>query len=343
MAGKKNNWTIVDLFSGVGGLSLGFIQQGFELVFANDNDHWAMETFRKNHSNTPFYEGDIRNLDEKQIINIIKTKNIDVLVAGIPCQSFSMAGYRIRRNLNNDNDSRHFLFREFIRLTKILNPKIIVIENVKGILSSHNGKIKEEIVSELKQIGYDTDFKVLNSADYGAAQLRERVIFLGNRLNLKNIFPKKTNSPSDYVPVGQVLNGIKGFNHEVRPLSGIVLKRIKLIKPGQNWTSLPKKLQTKSNHSGAYGRLDPDKPAKTLTTRFDSPPVGYVTHPFENRTLTVREGARIQGFPDNFEFFGPRQSQFKQVGNAVPIKLSENIARAVLNMLKTKPSVKIEL
>ncbi len=109
--------------------------------------------------------------------------------------------------------------------------------------------------------------------------------------------------------------------------------RINLISPGNNWTCLPKHLQTKSNHSGAYGRLDPDKPSRTLTTRFDSPPVGYVTHPTESRTLTVREGARIQCFPDDFVFLGPKVSQFKQVGNAVPVALSRALAKSVKKML----------
>ena len=134
----------------------------------------------------------------------------------------------------------------------------------------------------------------MNAADYGAPQLRERVIILANRLGVPNRFPKPSVSPDSYVPVGAVLHGIPDLNHKPRVLSGATLERVKLIGPGQNWTALPPELRTRSRHSGAYGRLDPNKPSRTLLTRFDSPPVGYVTHPYEHRALTVREGARIQ-------------------------------------------------
>lgn len=333
MAGK-NKPTIIDLFSGVGGLSLGFQQEGFELIFANDNDYWIGQTFMHNHPGVPFYLGDVKDLTGDKIKKDTKNKKVDVLVAGIPCQSFSMAGYRIRKNVDNAGDPRHFLFRKFVELAKELEPNIVIIENVKGLLSSHGGKIKDEIIQSLNELGYKTEFRVLNAADYGAPQIRERVVFIGNKLNKDNIFPEKIFSKDNYVPVGKVLENVQGKNHEPRMLTGITLDRVKLINPGQNWTSLPKDLQTKSNHSGAYGRLDPNKPSRTLTTRFDSPPVGYVTHPTKNRTLTVREGARIQCFPDDFEFLGPNLSQFKQVGNAVPVALSKALAKSIKKILE---------
>ena len=334
MDGKNNNkHTIVDLFSGVGGLSMGFQQEGFELLMANDNDHNAAKTFIKNHPGIPFFEGDIKKLDESQIKKLISNKKVDVLVGGVPCQSFSMAGNRIRKNIDDSDDPRHFLFREFMRVTKILNPKIAIIENVKGILSSHNGKIKDEIIREFKKLGYDGDFRLLNAADYGVPQLRHRVVFVANKIGVKNIFPKKTHTEKNYFSVCKAIKGVPKLNHNPRQLTGITLKRIKLVKPGENWKSLPLKMQTKSRHSGAYGRIDPTKPSRTLTTRFDSPPVGYVTHPKEDRTLTVREGARIQTFPDNFEFTGNNSAQYKQVGNAVPPKMSRAIAKQIKKML----------
>lgn len=332
MVGKDKKYKIVDLFSGVGGLSLGFEENNFDLIFANDNDKLAGETFIHNHPNTKFFCGDIKELSTEKLSNYINTE-VDVIVGGVPCQSFSMAGYRIRKKVDNSSDPRHYLFKEFIRVVKTLKPKVVIIENVKGILSSHKGKIKEEIITELENLGYNVDFKVLNSADFGVPQLRERVIFMGNRLGKENIFPEPTHSKDNYVSVGEALKDIPNLNHEPRILEGVTLERVKLIKPGQNWQSLPKELQTKSNHSGAYGRLDPKKPSRTLTTRFDSPPVGYVTHPTENRTLTVREGARIQSFPDNFEFKGNRMAQYKQVGNAVPVGLSRALSKAVRKLL----------
>jgi DNA (cytosine-5)-methyltransferase 1 len=199
-----------------------------------------------------------------------------------------------------------------------------------------NGRIKDEIINGLKVLGYKVDWKILNAADFGAPQLRQRVFFIGNRLGVENLFPTATHSPEKYVTVGEVLKNIPVQNHRPRELSGVVLKRVKLIQPGQNWRALPVGLQTKSQHSGAYGRLDPNKPARTLMTRFDSPPVGYVTHPYEDRTLTVREGARIQGFPDNFIFKGPIMQQYKQVGNAVPVYFSRALARSITKMLSSR-------
>jgi DNA (cytosine-5)-methyltransferase 1 len=334
MANKNENFTIVDLFSGVGGLSLGFQNEGFDLLFANDNDHNASETFRLNHPNVNFFEGDVKELNNKKLNQFIKGKKINVLVGGVPCQSFSMKGKRIINS--NREDPRDFLFKEFMRVTKILNPEIAIIENVKGLLSSHDGAIRDAILEEFSKMGYKADFKVLNAADFGVAQLRERVVFIANRINAKNIFPEPTHLPNEYVGVMEVLRNLPPHNHEPKKLSGKVLERVRLIKPGQNWKFLPKELQTGSTHSGAYGRLDPKKPSMTLTTRFDTPPGGYVTHPVEDRAITVREGARIQSFPDDFIFTGNRISQYKQVGNAVPVKLSEALAKSVIKMLKEK-------
>lgn len=335
MAGQNKKLTIIDLFSGVGGLSLGFEQLGFDILFANDNDRWISETFKANHPNTEFYCGDVKDLSAADIKKRIKNKHVNVLVAGIPCQSFSMAGYRIRKDVDNVNDPRHFLFRKFIEIASGLKPDIVLIENVKGILSSHEGSIKKEIIDELEKIGYSVECRLLNAADYGVPQTRERVIFIGNRIHKKNIYPIKTHE-NKHEPVGKFLKNIVSLNHEPRVLTGITLQRVKLIKPGENWTSLPKKMQTKSRHSGAFGRIDPNKPSRTLTTRFDSPPVGFVTHPYEDRTLTVREGARIQGFPDDFEFLGPKINQYKQVGNAVPVGLSKALAKGIIEMLSKK-------
>jgi len=193
------------------------------------------------------------------------------------------------------------------------------------------GTVKDEIVRELEKRGYKTDYKVLNASQHGVPQKRERVFFIANKLGKDNIFPEHKKEVTN---VGSVLNNIKGENHEPRELKGATLERVKLIKQGENWTSLPKKLQTKSVHSGAYGRINPNEPSRTLTTRFDTPSVGYVTHPYENRTLTVREGARIQTFPDSYVFRGNRMSQYRQVGNAVPVQLASEVAKGIKKMLQ---------
>ena len=332
MANSDGRYSVVDLFAGVGGLAMGFEENGFKTLFANDFDEYAAETYKYNHKNTPFIDGDVSKITEEQIREIIGNKEVDLVVGGIPCQSFSMAGYRIRKGIDNSDDPRHFLYKEYFRILDIVKPKVAIIENVKGILSSHNGGIVKDILLSFENRGYKADYKLLDASDYGVPQARERVIIMANRIGEENIFPAKH---PNKVSVGEALKNIpeNAPNHEPRKLTGITLKRVQMLKPGQNWTNLPPELQTKSIHSGAYGRIDPTKPSKTLTTRFDTPSVGYVTHPYEDRTLTVREGARIQTFPDDFVFCGPRLKQYKQVGNAVPVKLSYAVSKGVKAML----------
>lgn len=329
MAGQ---YKIVDLFAGVGGLSMGFDDNGFVTVMANDFDEDAANTFKLNHPHVKFIDGDVAKIDKKLIRDTIGDTQIDVMMGGIPCQSFSMAGRRIRRGIDNSDDPRHFLYKEYFRLLDIMNPKVAVIENVKGILSSHGGQIIKEILISFQERGYKADYELLDASDYGVPQARQRVVIIANRINQDNIFPEKHKNK---IPVGAVLENVpdNAENHEKRYLTGKTLERVKLIKPGQNWTFLPENLQTKSIHSGAYGRIDPSKPSKTLTTRFDTPSVGYVTHPIEHRTLTVREGARIQTFPDSFVFTGARMKQYKQVGNAVPVKLGYELSKGIKKML----------
>ncbi len=329
MAGR---YSIVDLFAGVGGLSMGFDDNGFVTVMANDFDEDAANTFKLNHPHVAFIDGDVANINEQLINQTIGKVQIDVMMGGIPCQSFSMAGRRIRKGIDHSDDPRHFLYKEYFRLLDIMKPKIAIIENVKGILSSHDGEIMKEILISFENRGYKADYKLLDTSDYGVPQARQRVVIIANRINQKNVFPEKH---QDKIPVGDVLKNIPegAKNHEKRYLTGKTLERVKLIKPGQNWTFLPEELQTKSVHSGAYGRIDPTKPSKTLTTRFDTPSVGYVTHPEEDRTLTVREGARIQTFPDSFIFTGARMQQYKQVGNAVPVRLGYELSKGIKKML----------
>jgi DNA (cytosine-5)-methyltransferase 1 len=325
--------TIADFFAGVGGLSLGFTDAGFRLVLASDNDKWASTTFRKNHVGVPFLEKSIEDVTDAELRAIVGVEPIDVLVGGVPCQAFSMAGYRNREARRDVVDDRVYLFRHYLRVAKSLMPKVVVVENVKGLPSMLGGRVLEEMKGELEELGYVVDWKILNAADYGAAQLRERFVLVANRIGVANRFPPPTRTPDQFETVGSALRNVPPTNHEPRTLQGVTLERVRLIKQGENWRALPAAMQTRSLHSGAYGRLRSDSPAKTLLTRFDSPPVGYVTHPEEDRALTVREGARLQGFPDTFTFFGPKMNQYRQVGNAVSPIMSTAIARSVAEML----------
>ena len=325
-------YNIIDLFSGVGGLSLGFNQNGFLTTFANDNDPAASETFQKNHKGIPFIEKDIENVKENEIKELIENKKTHVLMGGFPCQSFSMAGYRNRKGIDNTNDPRHFLYKQFFRILDITNPDIAVIENVKGIISANKGTVLNAIIDSFLNRGYSVDYQSLNAANFGVPQIRERVFVIANKINQQNNFPEETNEDA---AVGKVFDNLNSgiANHKKKELSGVVLERVKLVKQGENWKSLPEHMRTKSVHSGAYGRIDPNQPSRTLTTRFDTPPGGYVTHPTEHRALTVREGARIQTFPDSFVFYGTRSQQYRQVGNAVPVKLAYEVSKGIKQML----------
>lgn len=191
--GKK--YTVASLFSGCGGLDLGFIQQGFEVVWANDFFKDAVETYRNNIGDHIVY-GDITQIPSHEIPD-----NFDILLGGFPCQGFSVAN--IKRSMD---DERNFLYKELIRLVKDKKPKFFVAENVKGLLSMQKGKVIEMIINDFKSLGYHVDYKVLKASDYGVPQHRERVFIIGNRLGLKNTFPTPTHGVSDNF-----------FNYDLKP------------------------------------------------------------------------------------------------------------------------------
>lgn len=174
-------YKIISLFSGAGGLDLGFYNNNFEIIWANDFDKVSVETYKKNLGNHIIY-GDITKINSSSIPN-----NADVILGGFPCQGFSVAN-----NKRNMKDMRNYLYLEMVRIINDKQPKIFVAENVKGLLSMENGKILEMIIKDFKDIGYEVDYKVLNSADYGVPQLRERIVIIGNKIGKKNLFPKKT-------------------------------------------------------------------------------------------------------------------------------------------------------
>lgn len=369
MAGKKNKLNVIDLFSGVGGLSVGFKKMGFSIVSANEYKTDIANTYMKNHPNTRMIVDDIAKIKSKSLVP--NGEEIDVIVGGPPCQGFSMAGRRIRNDGAFLNDPRNELFKEFLRIVKDIKPKVFVIENVAAILNMHGGAVKDEIIKLFKNIGYDTKVKVLLAADYGVPQLRRRAVFIGNRLGVdpELFFPKKTNGPETKIPYITVADAIfdlpqinagagmfeieyadntnlteyqknrksgskKVYNHQATSHDPRIVELLKKIKPGQGRINLPKALQTKSIHSGAFGRLEKDKPAYTITTRFDTPSVGRVTHPISHRALTPREAARIQSFDDNFIFYGSKGSVGVQIGNAVPPLLAKAIASSIRVILE---------
>ncbi|WP_267414328.1 DNA cytosine methyltransferase [Bacillus sp. GC_Bacil_1] len=348
--------TVIDLFAGVGGLSLGFEQEGFEVVLANEYDESIANAYKKNHRNTKMIVGDIAELDIKNVFCPYVGK-IDVIIGGPPCQGFSQKGQR-----KTINDDRNFLFKYFVSVVGLIKPMYFVMENVPNLLTAEKGYFKKEIYDLFKSLGYSLSSGVLNAADFGVPQNRKRAVIIGKRGLAPAEFPKPKNEKNtiwdaisdlaflesgegnevqDYRKAAesfyqQVMRkkSTQLYNHVATNHSKVALERLKLIPPNAGREVLPKEHLTKSIYSGTWTRMRKDEVSVTVTTRFDTPSSGKFTHPFLNRAITVREAARIQSFPDDFRFFGTKTSQMKQVGNAVPPMLANSIAKTILNDMR---------
>lgn len=335
---KQNNF--IDLFSGAGGLLRGFLDAGYKAEFSVEVWKPALDTHRMNYPKIPLWDRDIRTITNDELSEY--TGKVDVIVGGPPCQGFSTIGKRLVK------DPRNELVFEYARFVEVIKPKVFVMENVRGLLSSNNGVIKDAIASEFDSIGYNVKYKVVCAADYGVPQMRYRVIFLGIRkdLNFMPEFPQPTSTPDCYEMVGPAIMDLVGKennfpNHIPMKHNSIVSQRIACIKEGEGIPSegLPAELAHGSrsdyannnikNFSHVYRRLSRYKPATTMVPGHNAFPL----HPTENRSLTVREAARIQTFPDDVVFCGSRQEQCIQVGNAVPVKLSYAIAKHIRNYI----------
>lgn len=295
-------------------------------------------------------------------------KDIDIIFGGPPCQGFSMAGYRIRNQKPFFEDERNLLYLEYLRMVEKLLPKVFVIENVPGILNFDNGRIYNEITERFEKLGYDVHAEVLSAEQFGVPQKRKRAFFIGNRLGKKSeeLFPKSKLTTEQYTTVWDALSDLpslesgqgfepnfynsepqneyqqimranittEGFyNHISAVHKPVTIEILKMIKPGQTMKDLPEHMRTKSVHSGAYGRMNPDEPAYTITTRLNTPSVGRITHPVDNRTITPREAARIQSFPDNYRFLGDITTIGMQIGNSVPPLLAKQIGENIVGLL----------
>lgn len=338
---KNNGLTFIDLFSGAGGLLRGFIDASFVPSFSVEMWEPAIETHNKNYPFVPLINADIRRISNDDLAKY-KDK-IDVIVGGPPCQGFSTIGKRLVK------DPRNELVFEFIRFVDTIKPKAFLMENVRGLLSSDGGKIKSAIEEKFRKVGYTVVSRVLCAADYGVPQVRNRVFFLGfrNDLNIVPTFPEKTHTKETYATVGEAINDLVGKENEIPnhvPMkhNPTVTERIKYIKEGEGIPKdgLPSDIAYGSrsdyaknelkNFSHVYRRLSRFKPATTMVPGHNAFPL----HPVENRSLTVREAARIQTFPDDVVFCGTRQNQCIQVGNAVPVKLAYQLAKHIENILK---------
>lgn len=326
-----NKLTFIEVCSGAGGLSKGFIDSGFEALLLNDTDKYCIETLKINHPKVNIIKGNMIDLNLEKY----KNKKIDVLMGGVPCQSFSQAGKR-----KGIQDDRGKLIFHFIKMIGILNPNVFLIENVQGLVTHDKGNTLQIVINKINKLGnYNIDYKVLNANDFSVPQNRKRLIIIGiNKLINKTFkFPK----PHKYKPV------LKDVLLDCPESPGVVYKKdkydiMKLVPEGGCWVNIPteiaKQYMGKSYESGGgkrgiLKRLDMNKPCLTLLTT-PSQKQTERCHPTETRPLQTLEYARIQTFPDDYKFSGSINQIYKQIGNAVPVNLSKAIAKEIINVLK---------
>ena len=344
----------LDLFCGIGGLSLGFQQSGMCPVGGIDNWEEARATFEQNHSGVQFLLEDINTLSLNRIESefAIEAKTIDVVVGGPPCQGFSTVGKR------DERDPRNQLWRSFSNLVRDIRPAYVVIENVEGLNVMQKGAVRDGIIAEFNGIGYAMKAKLLRAADFGVPQLRKRMVFLGwlDGLAEPN-FPRCTSTapvtvadaifdlpplasaetktiyesvPTTAYQINRRKDCVELHNHEAANHSLALVEVLRHIPDGGNRKSIPDDLQPKSGFHNSYARLASWKPAIAVTSNMRKPSSARATHPNQNRGLTVREGLRLQSFDDDFVILGSRTSQYLQVGNAVPPLLALAVGREVV-------------
>lgn len=330
--------TMFALFAGGGGMHIGFEKAGFELTLASDIAPPAKATHEKNYPHTPFILGDIRKLTAEQLLKAAGGKRPDIIVGGPPCQGFSTLGDKL------SGDPRNALFASYAHLVEDLQPRFVVIENVKSLVTLYGGKFKDMILQTFEAAGYRMHWAVLDAADYGVPQFRKRVIFFGTRHDAPFDFPAPTHGPHTDQPYATTWDAISDLvkkgsevpNHIALDHSEKVVARYRLIPEGGRLPPpemLPPEIR-RSNFGNTYKRLDRNRPALTMVPGNNAFPV----HPTLHRSLTPREAARLQTFPDNYLFAGDRRSQCILVGNAVPPLMAEAIARSVLEHASRIPN-----
>lgn len=364
---NNREYNCIELFAGAGGLGTGFINQGFNIVTANDVWASAGRTYKENHPKVKFIVEDIAKINGEELLKNTKYKkeDIDVIIGGPPCQGFSTLGKRFI------DDPRNKLFKEYVRIVNEIRPKFFVMENVSGILSMEGGKVLENIIKSFNEIGYKLKYKLLNAALYGVPQQRERVIFIGTRLDIEIKYPNRTHSLSNEKGYEKVLtlwdaisdlpqddameisNYINEPINEYQKLMRVNSKSITHHKPSIHnekakkmmeyiptgksvWDvkDIPIELRPTSGYGNTYARLNPNEPGMTITRNFACISSSRCIHPFLNRGLTAREAARIQSYPDNYIFLGSKTDIHMQIGNSVPPILAEKIAGTIKEMLE---------
>ncbi|WP_410075628.1 DNA cytosine methyltransferase [Anaerostipes sp.] len=326
-------YNYIDLFSGAGGLSLGFDKAGFKNIFAVEFNADFAKTYKKNFPKHKLIVDDIRNISNSMIKEITNNQEIDVIIGGPPCQGFSIAG-NIGRSFIEDE--RNELFKEFVRFVEGIQPKVFLMENVAAMATHLKGKTIKIIIDAFKNVGYKVKYKVLNSVDYEVAQERRRIVIVGvrNDINSDFFYPEKAEKKLTIKDVIDDLPKLKSGeksnipNHNAMKHTEQMLKKMSYIKDGGNRNDIPEEIRPKSGDIRKYIRYDSSKPSICITGDMRK-----VFHYEQNRALTARELARIQSFPDDFIFEGSSIKIQQQIGNAVPPKLAYQLALQIKETL----------
>lgn len=329
----KNKINMIDLFCGAGGLTKGFHDAGFNTVYAVEFNEIYSKTYSLNFPNTELHTGDIREISDEEIKNISQKYKVEIIVGGPPCQGFSIAGNIGRKFLD---DPRNHLFMEYYRFVKIIKPNMFVIENVASLVTHNKGKTIKEIIDVFKDIGYEVQYKVLNSVFYGVPQERRRVFIVGTKNDVIFNYPKENKNiitikdAIDDLPILSNGESSSVDLHFAMNHSEQMLDKMQYIKDGGDRFEIPEEIRPKSGDIRKYIRYNSKKPSICITGDMRK-----VFHYSQNRALTCRELARIQTFPDNYRFYGSSIQIQQQIGNAVPCKLAFAIAkecrRALIN------------
>jgi DNA (cytosine-5)-methyltransferase 1 len=391
-------YRVLDLFSGCGGLSEGFIKAGFDVKVSIEIDEKACETQRKNHPDTIILQKDLTKFSPQDLVNETGIDEFDIIIGGPPCQGFSLIGTRLgtsKKLSEFGEDPRNKLYKEFVRFVRHFQPKIFLMENVPGLYSMQKGVIKKEIENDFfiddpegKFKGYNVQSAIIRAVEFGVPQNRERVIFIGVRkdFNIEFNFPKPLYKENEFFTVRDAIGDLPALNikdgkHETyhNPSVNKYLKILnvndkslrdnnykkdyiynhvtrfhndrdrtifKMLKPFQKLKELEQEkldIRLRKGFEDFYRKMDYDKPSPTIIAHLHKDGLAFI-HPDSEqaRSISVREAARLQSFPDDFVFSGPQTAMFKQIGNAVPPLLAFHLAVNINNIMEKIQEINIE-
>lgn len=353
-------YNIIDLFAGVGGLSYGFSKlPEFNIIAANEIEKDISIAYTLNHPEVKMLNCDINDIKKELLDEVLDGEKIDIVVGGPPCQSYSTLGKR-------QMDNRANLFMQYKRILKILQPRAFVFENVVGILSMDSGRLFKKVQAEFEELGYSLKYKVLNAVDYGVPQLRERVILVGIKGENNYEYPAPTHGEGlkPYVTLKEAIgdlpvlksgqsstlymhdttneflkfvrgSGSTTVSEHRAPKNGAhLIKIMETLQDGQSKNDLPEDIRPKSGYGNTYAKLWWERPSTTITRNFACPSSSRCIHPRDSRAMSIREGARLQSFPDDYKFYGSDGMKRLEIGNAVPPLLSVAIAKQILEAMK---------